>query len=178
MINILQLYNLIKPLNNENSYTEFPLIIGATDTALSLEKGLWILNLINSEVQSGGSSKIEVIDGKFFDVREKPILTTYQLDFYKSFNNKEDINNVVQVESMKMRGYLNSIDAMMYLDSLNSEILPVIDAIGYTSEIGSNKAVLNRAMMEFSIISREVIKVQVDVASNIKLIGGALCRNS
>ena len=43
------LYNLFKPLNNENLITEYEVIIGGTLLTANLDKGALIVNLINSQ---------------------------------------------------------------------------------------------------------------------------------
>lgn len=169
MIDILFLYKLIKPESDPDSLTQYPLIIGGTDTNANLENGLWVLNLISSSILSMGEKFVEIEGDDMFQVQRKKIRTAYQLDFYKSFDNAIDLNQVVQVEAMRMREWLGSYSLASFLRENDAEISPVINPIAFTTSLSENKQTLNRARLEFDIFSFEGIRVKIKEVKEICL---------
>ena len=156
MLTIDALYHLFKPLNNENFITEYPLIIGGGGGALDMVKGGWILSPLRSKVLNKGdykplSYKGEMLNSELTDL----IQSDYQFDFFIAPNDKNKALEHFK-EAEKMRTYLKSIDAIMYLRGLKAEILPTIKEIRYLSEFNEHKILINRAILEFSIISKSV----------------------
>ena len=156
MLTIDKLYHLFKPLNNEDFITEYPLIIGGGGGALDLIKGGWILSPLRSKVLNTGDYKPLTRNGEMLNSELTDLIEIdYQLDFFISPLNKELALTHFK-EAEKMRTYLKSIDAIMYLRGLKAEILPCIKEIRYFSEYGENKTLINRAVLEFSIISKSI----------------------
>ena len=156
MVTIDKLYHLIKPFENENQITEYPLIIGGGGGALDIVKGGWILQPLRSQVLNKGdykplTQKDEMLNSELTDL----IQTDYQLDFFIQPSDKEKAL-IHFSEAEKMRTYLKSIDAIMYLRELGAEILPSIKEIKYFSEFAEQKVFVNRVILEFSIISKSV----------------------
>lgn len=166
MIDILSLYSVLKPNENPNLFTSYPLIIGATNSVKNLDKGVWILNLINTSPFTKSSPILSEENGAWFETQRSIITTTYQLDFYKKFDNREDISFVVQQEAMKMREWLNGYEIAMKLKDLNAEILPTISTINFTSELSDTKSMLSRASFDFEIVSWQEVKIEVNIAEN------------
>lgn len=174
MIDLLMLYRILKPAENEERYTKYPLILGGTDTNASLEAGAWVLNALNSKAETKPDLQAIQQGEALFWVQSRIITTNYQLDFYKAFNNVVDLDFIVQNEATQMQGWLNSLFIAEDLQKIDGEILPTQGAINYTSELGANKVVLNRASFDFAIISYEKIGWNADKTEQIKLKGGHL----
>ena len=156
MVAIDKLYHLIKPFDNENQITEYPLIIGGGGGALDIVKGGWILQPLRSQVLSKGDYKPLTYKGEMLNSELTDLIQTdYQLDFFIQPSDKEKAL-IHFSEAEKMRTYLKSIDAIMYLRGLKAEILPSIKEIKYFSEFAEQKIFVNRAILEFSIISKSV----------------------
>lgn len=177
MLTINKLYHLFKPLDNEDFITEYPLIIGGGGGALDLVKGGWILSPLRSKVLNTGdykplTQKSEMLNSELTDLIE----IDYQLDFFISPLNKE-LALAHFKEAEKMRTYLKSIDAIMYLRALKAEILPCIKEIRYFSEYGENKTLINRAILEFSIISTSIYNQGFYEFDNAKIIKSYLTDN-
>lgn len=157
MLTIDNLYHLFKPLNDENRLTEFPLIIGGGGGALDIVKGGWILSPLRSQVLSKGDyenytlKQDEAINSELTQI----IKIDYQLDFFINPNDKEKAT-IHFKEAEKMRTFLNSLDCIQYLKELEAEILPSLKEIKYFSEFAEQKIFVNRAIIEFSIISKSV----------------------
>ena len=80
------LYNLFKPLNNENLITEYEVIIGGTLLTANLDKGALIVNLINSQnitSQFKDFKNLIVEDDKGYIKEYSYLQNTYQVDLYK-----------------------------------------------------------------------------------------------
>lgn len=178
MIDLLSLYAMIKPQSDPNAYTQYDLIIGATSTAHNLNEGVWILNLISSQVLTKGDKFLEQRGDIFFEIQRSIISTTYQLDFYKAFDNTSDTSFLVQTEAIKMREWLNGIEFAQYLKGVGGEILPAIGGISFTSELSDTKSMLSRASFDFEIVSYQNVEKQVAVAEDAKLKGVIICKNS
>ena len=157
MLTIDNLYHLFKPLNDENRLTEFPLIIGGGGGALNIVKGGWILSALRSQVLSKGDYKNytlkqdEAINSELTQI----IKIDYQLDFFINPSDKEKAL-IHFKEAEKIRTFLNSLDCIQYLKELEAEILPTLKEIKYFSEFAEQKIFVNRAIIEFSIISKSV----------------------
>lgn len=171
MLTIDKLYYLFKPLNNENFITEYPLIIGGGGGALDLVKGGWILSPLRSKVLNKGDYKPLTQNGEMLNSELTDLIETdYQLDFFISPSDKNKALEHFK-EAETMRTYLKSIDAIMYLRGEKAEILPSIKEIKYLSEYGEQKILVNRAILEFSIISTSIYNqgfYEVDKAKIIK----------
>lgn len=179
MIDILKLYKMIKPTSNPNLYTPYPLIIGATGTIKDFNKGVWIINLLSSEMLTKKNIILEKIDEKYVETQRSIIETSYQLDFYKSFDNKTDTEFVVQNEAVRMREWLNSFEVAQYLKEIGGEMLPAIGSINFTFELSDTKSMLSRASFDFSIVSWQEVKNEAKVAENATINKGvALCKDS
>ena len=157
MLTIDNLYHLFKPLNDENRLTEYQLIIGGGGGALDIVKGGWILSPLRSQVLSKGDyenytlKQDETINSELTQI----IKTDYQLDFFINPSDKEKAL-IHFKEAEKMRTFLNSLDCIQYLKELEAEILPSLKEIKYFSEFAEQKIFVNRAILEFSIISKSV----------------------
>ena len=157
MLTIDNLYHLFKPLNDENRLTEFPLIIGGGGGALNIVKGGWILSALRSNTLSKGDYKNytlkqdEAINSELTQI----IKIDYQLDFFINPSDKEKAL-IHFKEAEKIRTFLNSLDCIQYLKELEAEILPTLKEIKYFSEFAEQKIFVNRAIIEFSIISKSV----------------------
>lgn len=174
MLDILSLYSVLKPSENPNIYTSYPLIIGATNSVKNLDKGVWILNLINTSPLTKSSSFLSEENGAWFETQRSIISTTYQIDFYKRFDNKEDTSFIVQQEAMKMREWLNGYEIAKKLKELNAEILPTISTINFTSELGETKSMLSRASFDFEVVSWQDVRIEVNVAKTAIIEKGAV----
>lgn len=179
MIDLLQLYKMLKPLDNPSLYTQYPLIIGATGTIKNFDNGLWIINLLSSQVDTKKNIILEKIEDRYVETQRSIIETMYQLDFYKSFDNKNDTEFVVQNEAIRMREWLNSYEVAQYLKALGGEILPAIGGINFSFELSDTKSMLSRASFDFSVVSWQEIKIDVNVAEDAKIDKGvAICKDS
>lgn len=157
MLTIDNLYHLFKPLNDENRLTEFPLIIGGGGGALDIVKGGWILSPLRSQVLNKGDYENYTLkqDDAINSELTQIIKIDYQLDFFINPSDKEKA--VIHFkEAEKMRTFLNSLDCIQYLKELDAEILPSLKEIKYFSEFAEQKIFVNRAIIEFSIISKSV----------------------
>lgn len=157
MLTIDKLYHLFKPFENENRLTEFPLIIGGGGGALNIVKGGWILSALRSNTLSKGDYKNYTLkqDDTINSELTQIIKTDYQLDFFINPSDKEKA--IIHFkEAEKMRTFLNSLDCIQYLKELEAEILPSLKEIKYFSEFAEQKIFVNRAIIEFSIISKSV----------------------
>lgn len=172
VIDLLKLYDILKPESNPDAYTEYPLILGGSDTTISLEKGAWVLNPLNSKAETKPFLFVMQEEDQAIECQRRVISTNYQLDFYKSFDNGVDHELVTQKEAVSMQAWLNSQEVGLALLNIDGEILPVQDSITYTSELGLNKVVLNRASFDFTILSYELIGVDVELLEKINLQGG------
>lgn len=178
MIDLLKLYDILKPPEDENRYTQYPLILGGVGTIKSLEDGAWVLNVLNSRAITKPDELMIKQGEGFFEMQKRMIETTYQLDFYKSFNNAVDFEFINQKEAVKMQGWLNSHFIAQDLLRIDAEILPVQGAINFTSEMGQNKVLLNRSSFDFVIISFEKVGWNADRLEGIKIEGEELCKDS
>lgn len=171
MFDLLKLYDILKPKENPEAYTKYPLILGGSDTTISLERGAWVLNVLNSKaITKPDIFMIRQGEG-FFEYQRRIITTDYQIDFYKAFDNAVDFEFIPQNEAVKMQGWLNSPIIGSALFAIDAEIKPVQGSINYTTELSLNKAVLNRASFDFSIISYEKVGWVSDRLEKIKLEG-------
>lgn len=173
MFNSSNLYNLLKPKQEQNMITNYEVIIGGTNLTANLEKGCIILSLINS-------TPLTSFDYNMKDIISTPSLpprgyvkgsniiqNTYQIDIYKV----NDINArviEVEVEALKIREWLKSMQVYEYLNSLNSQILPCYSTISYTSE-QYNKKFVNRAFFDFDILTFSEIQEEVLLVDNISI---------
>lgn len=164
MFNLLDLYSMLKPADNPNIYTSYPVIIGATNSVASLDNGVWIINLVGSSPLTKSEAVLSKEGDQYFETQRSIISTSYQIDFYKMFDNANDTLFVVQEEAYKMREWLNSIEIANYLQALNAEILPTISTINFTSELSDTKSMLSRASFDFEIVSWQDVKIEVNVA--------------
>lgn len=179
MINLLDLYNLIKPKNDPNLFTTYPLIIGGTATVTKLDRGAWVLNLINSKTLTKSDKILRKIGDSFFEDQSSIIQSTYQLDFFKSFDNKIDTNLKIQEEAIKMREWLNGYEVAEYLKGLGGEILPTLGNIDFTFELSDTKTALGRARFDFVIVSTQEVSIEVKTADKAIIEKGVvLCRDS
>lgn len=174
MIDLLKLYDILKPPEEPERYTTYPLILGGSDTLISLEAGAWVLNLLNSKVETKPDRFMVQQGDLLFEVQTRIITTLYQLDFWRAFNNACDGEFIVQKEATQMQGWLNSPFVAEDLLKIDGEIIPAQSAINYTSELGANKVVLNRATFDFAIISYEKIGWNAEKLETIELKGGHL----
>ena len=172
------LYNLFKPLNNENLITEYEVIIGGTLLTANLDKGALIVNLINSQnitSQFKDFKNLIVEDDKGYIKEYSYLQNTYQVDLYK-VNSLEVSYIEVEREAIKIREWLKSFETIEYLQGLESGILPCYSQIGYSAEL-INKKFVNRAFFDFQIITRTEIKEAVGLVErafieNTLILGG------
>lgn len=159
MLLISDLYELFKPSENENKITSYPLIIGGGGGALDMVKGGWILSPLRSQnvTKASYSSFYKDLDDNLFCDLETLIQFDFQLDFYIAPNNK-DLSLEYFHEAERIKAFLNSIDCIMYLRRLEAEILPCIRDIEYLSEFGAQELLINRAKLDFSIITKSTYK--------------------
>lgn len=154
MLTIDNLYELFKPADDENKITAYPLIIGGGGGSLDMVKGGWVLSPLRSLPLSKSTySSFTATDNVLNSALSSLIRTDYQLDFYIKPKNIASALAYFD-EGEKMREYLKSIDAIMYLRALNAEIIPALKEIRYLSEYGEQKLLYNRAILEFSIVSQ------------------------
>lgn len=171
MFNHFDLYQILKPKANPNLYTKYPLILGGTSTTINLNDGVWILNVIASSIETRGAiDKIQKGD-KWFERQWELVKTIYQFDFYKSFNPAADFENVVQVEAMRMREWLKSVELGNDLKRMDAEIAPITSGVTFSSEITEGNFTLNRANFEFVIFSKQSIELEIGIFDKIKLKG-------
>lgn len=171
MFNHFDLYQILKPKNNPDFYTKYPIILGGTSTALNLNDGVWILNVIASSIETRGAiDKIQKGD-KWFERQWELVKTSYQLDFYKSFDPAADFENVVQIEAMRMREWLKSVEVGSELKRMDAEIAPITSSITFSSEIAEGNFTLNRANFDFMIFSKQSIELEIETFDKIKLKG-------
>lgn len=182
MLDLLGLYQILKPTSNPTLYTQYPLLIGATGSVSNLDKGVWVINLINTSPLTKSEiilSKEETGEGdnkvtKYYENQRSIITTTYQLDFYKAFDNRGDTDFIVQQEAVKMREWLNSYEIASDLKGVNAEILPTISTINFTSELGETKSILSRASFDFEVVSWQDVKIEVNVFKDVELEKGVI----
>ena len=185
MLTIDNLYHLIKPLNNEGKITAYPLIIGGGGAGVTnLSKGVWILRPLRSNLltkgvygafSAGGVDKANgasVLKSDFSAL----VQTDYQLDFFIKPSSKAASLAPFE-EAEKMRLYLSSIDAIMYLRGLNAEIIPALREVQYFSEYGEQKLLYNRALLEFSIVSESSYNQDFFAFDNAKITGGYIAQD-
>lgn len=170
MLTIDELYHLFKPLNNENFITEYPLIIGSGGGALNSVKGGWILSPLRSKILNKGdyNAFIKIDDNTLNSELTDTIQTDYQLDFFIAPLSKEKAIMHFK-EAEKMRTYLKSIDCVLYLKALKAEILPCLGEIRYFSEFETEKILINRAILEFSIISKSIYNQSFYKVDNLEV---------
>lgn len=184
MFDSANLYNLLKPKENPNLITKYNVIIGGGGISADFNKGVIVLNLLQSHPVSSNIKKFKDLDKKEFVENEKHYSTIreysfiqadYQLDIYK-----KNAQNILFVECErevnKIKQWLNSYEAAEYLASLDSEILPAYATTSFFNEMIENKLV-QRASFDFSIISRVEISENVGVVDkatigNFNLYGG------
>lgn len=178
MLTIDNLYHLIKPLNNGGKITAYPLIIGGGGAGITnLSKGVWILRPLRSNLLTKGvygafsAGGVDEINGATVLKSDFSALvrTDYQLDFFIKPSSKAASLAPFE-EAEKMRLYLSSIDAIMYLRSLNAEIIPALREVQYFSEYGEQKLLYNRALLEFSIVSESSYNQEFFEFDNAKIV--------
>lgn len=168
MFKITDLYNLFKPLNNENKITNYPLIFGGTQATINTITGGFILTQISS--QPIGSQVNQIIkndDGSYSNIQKSLTKNVLQLDFYKQYF--EDDGTFVAVnESKKMMEYLKSYETLEYLKKIDCEMLPNYSSIQFLSEYTEQKSLVNRASFDFSIISYDNIILDIIPLGKVK----------
>ena len=172
MLTIDKLYHLFKPLNNENAITAYPLIIGGGGGTLDLIKGGWIISPLRTKPLNEGiydSLAINSVDETASKTLKRLIQTDYQIDFFISPLNKEKSTDLFN-EAWRIFTYLKSHNAILYLREFEAEILPINGNIQYFSDFGENKHLVNRAMFEFSIISKAEYTQDFKVFDKAKII--------
>lgn len=170
MLTIDKLYHLFKPLDNENAITAYPLIIGGGGGTLDLIKGGWIISPLRTKpLNEGIYDKLKLTDNGAEKTLKRLIQTDYQIDFFISPINKEKSTDLFN-EVWRIFTYLKSINAILYLREFEAEILPINGNIQYFSEFGENKHLVNRAMFEFSIISKAEYTQDFKVFDKAKII--------
>lgn len=173
MLTIDNLYGLFKPVNNENKITAYPLIIGGGGGSLDMVQGGWILSPLRSYPLSkstySGFTTTET-SGILNSALSSIIRTDYQLDFYIKPKTKATALAYFD-EGERMREYLKSIDAIMYLRKLNAEIIPALKEVRYFSEYGEQKLLYNRAILEFSIVSESSYNQEFYEVDRAEIIG-------
>lgn len=153
MFNIVDLYNLFKPLDNEDKITSYPVIFGGTQAVLDTINGGFIVTKISSnDIGSPVTSTIKNADGSISSVQKTLTNNLIQIDFYKAYN-EQDGGFIVQKEINNIMQYLKSFEALEYLKSLDYEILPNYSSIQFLSEYTEQKSLVNRGFFDFSIIS-------------------------
>lgn len=164
------LYNLLKPKENPNLITTYEVIIGGGGISANFNKGVIVLNLLQSRPVSSNIRKFKDLDKKEF-VKEKEHYSTikeysfiqadYQMDIYKK--NAQNILFIeCEREANKIKQWLNSYEVAEYLTSLDCEILPAYSITQFSNEMIENKLV-QRASFDFSIISKVEISEVVGV---------------
>lgn len=170
MLMIDKLYHLFKPLDNENAITAYPLIIGGGGGTLDLIKGGWIISPLRTKpLNEGIYDKLKLTDNGAEKTLKRLIQTDYQIDFFISPLNKEKSTDLFN-EAWRIFTFLKSINAILYLREFEAEILPINGNIQYFSEFGENKHLINRAMFEFSIISKAEYTQDFKVFDKAKII--------
>lgn len=167
-MNLLDFYDFFKPDGNENKVTSYPLIIGGTGTIDNLNEGVWVVNLISGKILTRSYSDITKQGESYIQTQHTKYQTTYQLDFYKAFAST-DTSFVIQDEVIKMREYLNSSDASLYLANKNCEVLPVLSTGIISHDLNKAKKMINRATLEFDIIENVQTQLEIDIASAVNL---------
>ena len=157
MFNSEHLYNLFKPKENPNLITNFNVIIGGGGISADFNKGVIVLNLLQSRPVSSNIRKFDRLEDKEYSFIE----SFYQADIYK--RNAQNILFIeCEKEASKIKQWLNSYEVAEYLYSLDSEILPAYSIMQFSNEIIENKLV-QRASFDFSIITRVEISETVGV---------------
>lgn len=170
MLTIDKLYHLFKPLDDENQITEYPLIIGGGGGALDLIQGGWIISPLRTKpLNEGVYDDLQINDSEATKTLKRLIQTDYQIDFFIAPLNKDKSVDFFN-EVWRIFTFLKSHNAILYLRDLDAEILPINGNIQYFSEFGENKHLVNRAMFEFSIISKTEYLQDFKVFDKAKII--------
>lgn len=153
MFKMADIYNMLKPKDNENSITALPVVFGGTSYAVDFVKGVCVVSLINSEActsQTKHFSK-KVDDDDKITLKNVSILQwNFQIDIYKK--NDDDVSEIqAYEEAIKIREWLKTLQVSEYLKGLNAEIFANYGIINFVSELVDNK-LINRAFFEFSIV--------------------------
>lgn len=157
MFNIIDLYNLFKPLDDESRVTAYPVIFGGTSAVINTITGGFIITQISSnDIGSPVNVMVKNNDDTFSSIQKTLTKNVIQIDFYKAFNEKDN-GFIVSSEINKVMQYLKSYEALEYLKALDYEILPNYSNIQIVSEYTEQKSLVNRAFFDFSIISTSSI---------------------
>lgn len=170
MFNSEHLYHLFKPKENPNLITSYNVVIGGGGIAADFNKGVIVLNALNSRAVSSNIRKFnqlpenEFVENKehFSKVREYSFVETmYQVDIYKK-NAQNILFLECEKEALKLKQWLNSYEVAEYLYMLDTEILPAYSVTQFSNEMIENKLV-QRATFDFAIITRVEIMENVGV---------------
>ncbi|TLD85792.1 hypothetical protein [Helicobacter sp. MIT 05-5294] len=164
------LYQLLKPKDNQDLITNYEVVIGGGGISANFNKGVIILNFLQSKPVSSNIRSFKDLDKKEFlqglehysRVSEYSFVQSdYQIDVYKK--NAQNILFIeCEKEALKIRQWLNSYEVLEYLRDLESEILPAYSVIRFSNEMIENKLV-QRASFDFSIITKVEISEAVGV---------------
>ena len=170
MFNSENLYQLLKPKANPNLITSFNVVIGGGGISADFNKGVVVLNLLQSRPVSSNIRRFEnLAEQEFIENKEhysrvkefSYIQTDYQMDIYKK--NAQNILFIeCEKEALKIRQWLSSFEASEYLAGLHSEILPCYSVLRFSNEMVESKLV-QRASFDFSIITKVEISEVVGV---------------
>lgn len=166
MFDSSKLYKLLKPDSNPDLITTLPVVIGGTSAVPDLIKGAVIVHLINATPTTSQyknmyfDTELQKESGSsLYDI-------TYQIDIYKQ--NEPNLRYIeVEREATKIQEWLKSFEVEEYLRSLDSEILANYKPVKTTMNVEHNNQFTNRAMFDFTIVSKNQILENIDIIEDI-----------
>lgn len=153
---IIDLYNLIKPVDSPNIVTSYPVIFGGTTLNLNQVKGGFIITQISSKPIGSPVIKVDKNDTFYQKIQKSLIENTYQVDFYKKYDNDDKGKMIPYDECSNLMEFFKSYECLEYLKNFNCEILPNYSSINLTSEFTELKELINRATFDFTIVTASV----------------------
>ena len=166
MFDSSKIYKLLKPDSNPDLITTLPVIIGGTTAVPDLISGAVIVHLINATPTTSQYKDMHFDTELKKESGSSLYEITYQIDIYKQ--NGKNIRYIeVEREATKIQEWLKSFEVEEYLRTLDSEILANYKPIKTTMNVEHNNQFTNRAMFDFTIVSKNQILENIDIIDNI-----------
>ena len=165
MFTSANIYKMFKPDSSPDIITEYQVFIGGTKYSPNLASGVVMIRpLSTKDMTSQFKNMTDIADDK--EMGKSIIGITYQVDIYKE-NSKTATSIEVEAEAIKIKEWLKSFEIQEYLEGLDSEILPNYSSIRMFPNEEINKAFINRAGFDFTIITNSEIFESVDIIDKI-----------
>ena len=166
MFDSSKIYKLLKPDSNPDLITTLPVIIGGTTAVPDLISGAVIVHLINATPTTSQHKDMNFDTELKKESGSSLYEITYQIDIYKQ--NGKNIRYIeVEREATKIQEWLKSFEVEEYLRTLDSEILANYKPIKTTMNVEHNNQFTNRAMFDFTIVSKNQILENIAIIDNI-----------